>query len=86
MTDKLHEIVAGGGLVPGLAAVLSIVVSHTYIEENKIPEITLEDVDSYLQIVVQAIEYMSNDSQSLAKYIKRKDEFDVNILGEFIQV
>ena len=86
MTDKLHEIVAGGGLVPGLAAVLSIVVSHTYIEENKIPEITPEDVDSYLQIVVQAIEYMSNDSQSLAKYIKRKDEFDVNILGEFIQV
>ena len=86
MTDKLHEIVAGGGLVPGLAAVLSIVVSQRYIEENQIPEITLEDVDSYLQIIVHAIEYMSNDSQSLAKYIKRKDEFDVNILGEFIKV
>jgi hypothetical protein len=86
MTDRLHEIVAGGGLVPGLAAVLSIVVSQTYIEENKIPEITLEDIDSYLQIIVQAIEYMSKDPQSLAKYITRRDEFDVTILGEFIQV
>ena len=86
MTDKLHEIVAGGGLVPGLAAVLSIAVSQQYIEEHQIPEISPDDIDSYLQIIVQAIQYMSNDSQSLAKYIKRKDEFDVNILGDLIQV
>ena len=85
MTNSLHEIVAGGGLVPGLAAVLSIAVSQKYIDENLIPEITPEDVDSYLNIIVQAIEFMSKDSQSLAKYIKRKDQFDVNILGELIQ-
>jgi len=86
MTDKLHEIVAGGGLVPGLAAVLSIVVCQKCIKEHQIPEITGEDVDSYIQIIVQAIGYMSNDFESLAKYIKRKDEFDVSILGELIQV
>ncbi|RZW25509.1 MAG: hypothetical protein EX260_02770 [Desulfobulbaceae bacterium] len=85
MTDSLHEIVAGGGLVPGLAAVLSIAVSQKYIEENLIPEITPEDVDSYLNIIVLAIEFMSKDPQSLENYIKRKDQFDVNILGELVQ-
>ena len=86
MTDSLHEIVAGGGLVPGLAAVLSIAVSQKYIEQNQIPEMTSEDVESYLNIIVQAIDFMSKDPQSLEKYIKRKDQFDVNILGELIQV
>ncbi|MEJ2135397.1 MAG: hypothetical protein P8X86_09145 [Desulfofustis sp.] len=85
MTDKLHEIVAGGGLVPGLAAVLSIAVSQKYIEENLIPEITPDDIDSYVHIIVQAIELMSKDYQSLENYIKRRDQFDVNILGGLVQ-
>lgn len=85
MTNNLHELVAAGGLVPGLAAVLSIVVCQKYIKENPIPEITSDDVDSYLNIILQAIDYMSEDSQSLAKYIKRKDQFDVNVLGDLVQ-
>lgn len=85
MTNNLHEMVAAGGLVPGSAAVLSIIVSQKYIEENAIPEITSDDVDSYLNIIHQAIEFMSEDSQSLAKYIKRKDQFDVNMLGDLVQ-
>jgi len=84
MTNNLHEIVAAGGLVPGLAAVLSIIVSQKYIEESPIPEITSDDVDSYLNIILQAIEFMSEDTQSLAKYIKRKDQFDVNMLGDLV--
>lgn len=85
MTNDLHEIVAAGGLVPGLAAVLSIIVSQKYIEENPIPEVTPEDVESYLNIIFQAIEFMSGDSQSLAKYINRNDQFDVNRLGDWVQ-
>jgi hypothetical protein len=85
MTNDLHEIVAAGGLVPGLAAVLSIAVSQKYIEENPIPEITSDDVDGYLNIILQAIEFMSADSQSLAKYIRRKDQFNVNRLGDWVQ-
>ena len=85
MSNKLHEIVAAGGLVPGLAAVLSIAVSQKYIEQYQIPEITPDDVESYLNIIVQAIGFMSNDTQSLAKYIKRKDKFDVIMLGELLR-
>ena len=86
MTSDLHEIVAGGGLVPGLAAVLSIVVSQAYIDDNQIPEITSDDVGNYLEIIVQAIEFMSNDYQSISKYFKRKEQFDVNMLGKLVQV
>ena len=86
MTNDLHEIVAGGGLVPGLAAVLSIVVSQTYIDDHHIPEMTSDDVDSYLDIIVEAIEFMADDYQSIAKYIERKEQFDVNRLGKLVQV
>ena len=86
MTSDLHEIVAGGGLVPGLAAVISIVVSQTYIDDNQIPEITSDDVGNYLKIIVQAIEYMSHDYPSISKYIERKEQFDVNRLGKLVQV
>jgi len=85
MTNRLHEIVAGGGLVPGLAAVLSIAVSEKYMDKNAIPEMTPDDIDGYLNIIVQAIDFMSKDFQSLARYIKRKDQFDANTLGKLIQ-
>ena len=85
MTNDIHEIVAGGGLVPGLAAVLSIAVSQDYIDAHLIPEITPEDIDNYLKIIVQSLELMSKEPQSLAKYIKRKDQFDVNMLGDLIK-
>jgi hypothetical protein len=85
MSDDVHEIAAGGGLVPGLAAVLSIAVSEEYMGKNPIPEITPDDIEGYLQILIQAIDFMACDTQSLAKYIKRKDQFDANILGKLIQ-
>jgi len=85
MTEELHEIVAAGGLVPGLAAVLSTVVSQDYIEENMIPEMTPEDICNYTNIIIKAVDHMSKDPQALAKYIKRKDQFDVNILGDLIR-
>lgn len=85
MSNKLHEIVAAGGLVPGLAAVLSIAVSQEYIERYQIPEITPDDVEAYLHIIIQAIDLMSSDTQSLTKYITRKDKFDVIMLGELLR-
>ena len=86
MTNDLHEIVAGGGLVPGLTAVLSMVVSQTYIDENRIPEITSDDVDNYVDIIVHAIEFMSDDYRSISKYLTRKEQFDVNRLEKLVQV
>ncbi len=85
MSNDLHEIVAGGGLVPGLAAVLSIAVSEEYINQNQIPEITPDDIENYVNISVEAIKVMSENTQNLSKYLGRKDKFDVKILDELVQ-
>jgi hypothetical protein len=85
MSNDLHEIVAAGGLVPGLTAVLSIAVSEKYIKQFQIPEITPDDITDYIKIVVEAIRIMSHDARNLAKYLKRKDQFDVTLLDKIIQ-
>lgn len=85
MSNDLHEIVAAGGLVPGLTAVLSIAVSEKYIKQFQIPEITPEDIESYVNISVEAIKVMSENTQLLSKYLGRKDNFNVKILDELVQ-
>lgn len=85
MSNDLHEIVAGGGLVPGLAAVLSIAVSETYIRKNQLPEITTDDIENYVNISVEAIKIMSENREQLSKYLGRRDTFDVKILNELVQ-
>jgi hypothetical protein len=85
MSNDLHEIVAGGGLVPGLAAVLSIAVSESYINQNQIPELTPDDIENYIKISVEAIKIMSENKENLSKYLGRKDGFNVKILDELVQ-
>lgn len=85
MSNDLHEIVAAGGLVPGLASVLSIAVSEKYIEQFTIPEITPGDIENYVNITVEALKIMSDNTQHLSKYLGRKDDFDVKILDELVQ-
>ena len=85
MSNDLHEVVAAGGLVPGLTAVLSIAVSETYIKELQIPEITPDDIKSYVNISVEAIKIMAENIEQVSKYVGRKDNFDVKILGELVQ-
>jgi len=84
MSDDLHEIVAGGGLVPGLAAVLSIAVSEEYINQSQIPEITEDDIDNYVAIAGNAIKIMSENQHHLSKYLGRKRKFDVKILDKLV--
>jgi len=85
MSNELHEIVAGGGLVPGMAAVLSIVVSEKHIKQFQIPEITSNDLENYVQIIVEAIEVMSKNTAHLSKYLERKNNFAVEPLDELVQ-
>ena len=85
MSNDLHEIVAAGGLVPGLASVLSIAVCEKYIEQFPIPEITPGDIENYLNITVEALKIMSENTQPLSKYLGRKDKFDVKMLDDLVQ-
>ncbi|WDP88194.1 MAG: hypothetical protein HUN05_22455 [Desulfobacter sp.] len=76
MTEELHEIVAGGGLIPGTAAVLSMAVDKLYIKQNVIPEFTKKDCSNYISIVVNAIKILSENIEKAKGYLSRKKEYN----------
>ncbi len=55
MSSKLHDIVGGGGVMPGNAAVLSMAISESAIRVWKIPAFTAQDSDMYLAILEKTI-------------------------------
>ncbi len=55
MSDEVNDIVAHGGLLPGSAAVLSSAVSTEYISRHQIPLLSEDDLEMYMQTVVEAI-------------------------------
>ena len=55
MSDDLHEIVGGVGLMPGTAAVLSLLVPPHEIEHQVIPCLTEHDVTRYTAVIKNTI-------------------------------
>lgn len=55
MTNSLHTVVRGGGLTPGMSAVLSMAVPASYIGYWKIPEFDRTDSDNFLAIIEKSV-------------------------------
>lgn len=55
MSSKLHDVVAGGGIMPGSSAVLSMAISESSIRIWKIPVFSAQDADMYLAILEGAV-------------------------------
>jgi len=55
MSNSLHEVVRSAGIVPGTAAIISLLVPTNYINYWKIPVLNPEDVDKYIEIILLAI-------------------------------
>ncbi len=84
MTENLHEIAAGGGLVPGTAAVLSMAVSQSTIESCMVPDFTPEDAHHYLHITGGALKILSNNLETARTYLERKTIYTKNELEHLI--
>jgi hypothetical protein len=69
MTERLHEIVAGAGIIPGMAAVLSMAVSKKNIDRYKIPEFTSIDNKHYLDIMINALKILSKNIENARSYL-----------------
>ena len=80
MTENLHEIAAGGGLVPGTAAVLSMAVSQSTIEDCMVPDFTPEDALHYIYITGEALKILSNNLEVARTYLERKSIYTINEL------
>lgn len=60
MSDSLHEKVRGAGLMPGTAAVLSLLVPPASASWWKIPLLTHDDVNRYISIITDAIPLLAD--------------------------
>lgn len=58
MTAQLHEKAGGGGLQPGMTAVLSMAVAPQNIKKSHIPICTLSDVRCYISVTLAAIPHL----------------------------
>ncbi len=84
--SPLHEIAAGAGIVPGMAAVLSMSVSKQTIDKYKIPEFTPDDSLHYLNVTVNALKILSENLEKARSYLnlRRQQFLDTNALERLI--
>jgi hypothetical protein len=85
MTDAVHEIAAGGGLVPGTAAVLSMAVSRATLERCLVPDFTRTDAMHYLTVTGLAIKILSGNLEEAASFLERRNRFDRDALERLLR-
>ncbi len=78
MSSKLHDVVGGGGILPGSSAVLSMAISETAIRIWKIPAFTAQDSDMYLAILEKAVPLLAENIQAASDELQARRNFDEN--------
>jgi hypothetical protein len=75
MSNDLHDIVAGGGIMPGTAAVLSMLVSEPYIRDWKIPFFTPQDAENYIRVVHEAATTLFSSADAAQRQLASRFSF-----------
>jgi hypothetical protein len=75
MSSDLHNLVGGGGLMPGSSAVLSMTISEPAIRIWKIPAFTAQDSDQYLAILEKAVPILADNIQEACNELEKKKNF-----------
>lgn len=60
MSNSLHEIIGGAGMMKKTAAVLNLVCSEDYIQTNPIPFLTSKELEEYILISKETIKELYN--------------------------
>ncbi len=84
MSDSLHNVVAGAGTIPGTAAVISLLVTKSYIEKWKIPIVTPEDVNRYSVIIESAVIKLAARISVAQSELKTKSNFHVHTFASLL--
>lgn len=72
MSSELNSIVGGGGLQPGMTAVLSMAVSGVNIRRWHIPAVSPMDVKQYLRVVTASITHLVANIDEAARYVRER--------------
>jgi hypothetical protein len=75
MSPKLHDLVGGGGIMPGSSAVLSMAISESAIRVWKIPAFTAQDSDMYLAILEKSIPVLIERIEEANAELKNRKNF-----------
>lgn len=59
MSEKVHKVMGGVGMIPGTSACLSLFMPRTQLEVDVIPALTLEDVDAFSKVVMNAVPFVN---------------------------
>ncbi len=75
MSNSLHDVVRGAGMIPGTSAVISMLVPQNYKDYYKIPMLEPMDVRNYQRIILKALKkliiYGNEASEELKQRIQR---------------
>lgn len=72
MTNGVHDVVRQVGMIPGTAAVLSMLVTKSYLAHWKIPLVEQEDVTAMKGIVLGAISRLAQRSREAQDVLERE--------------
>ncbi len=72
MTDPLQDVVGSAGMVPGLTAVISLIVTGDYIDKWKIPELEPGDTKRMLDIIAAAVPLLAERAKEAEGEIAAK--------------
>lgn len=75
MSSDLHNLVGGGGIMPGMSAVLSMTVSEQTIRTWKIPTFTAQDSDKYLAIIQKTVPILAAGIEQARKEMDERFAF-----------
>lgn len=76
MSSDLHNLVGGGGLMPGSSAVLSMAISEAAIRIWKIPAFTAQDSDEYLAILEKTVPILAKNIDQACNELESRREFN----------
>lgn len=70
MSDRLHEIVGGIGLMPGSAAVVSHIVPKSYRDSHVMPFLTEGDVGRFAALVKRAVRELNEELPAAREHLR----------------
>jgi hypothetical protein len=71
MTNRLHDLVGGVGMAPGTSAVLSLLVTEAFHDENIFPAMSEEDLQMFVNITKQAVTLLAGTLPEAADHQKK---------------
>lgn len=76
MTNKVHEVLGGAGMMPGTSAVFNMVVPESYYREYVFPFITEKDLKNYIDLIKQTVLELMKNLPEATEHVDKHKYYD----------